>query len=78
MSDLADIRSDIRTIQSDLQKLGNRVATLTGMTSVLGVAIIAILISQFVLWQEVGRLDGRLAGISAQLGEITTLLRQHG
>jgi hypothetical protein len=73
---LADIRTDFRDIRADLARLGNRIAALTGITSILGVAVIAILISQGLLWQQLGRIDGRLDGISAQLSEVTTLLRQ--
>lgn len=40
-----------------------------------GFLIAAVLISQGGLWFEMHRINERLDGMSAQLGEITTMLR---
>ena len=52
----------------------SRLGWLTGTTSVMGVAVIAILISQFALWQAMGQVSGQLGQISNQLSHITELL----
>ena len=73
-----DVRARLNQIETELQRVARRVTGLTATTSILSVAVVAILISQGALWFEMGRIGGQLTGISAQLGEITTLLRQHG
>jgi hypothetical protein len=86
---LTDIRADLREFRTEMRsdfgqlrdaqgQTGRRVAMLTGVTSLLGVAVIGILISQGMLWQQMGRLDGQLSAIGAQVTEIATTLHQHG
>lgn len=69
----------IQRIDQTLVRIEERINRLeTEMRSqfrwLLGI-IIVVLLAQGALWLEVGHIGGRLDGISAQLGEITTLLR---
>jgi hypothetical protein len=75
-SDVTDIRGDIRELRAETTRTGKRVAGLTVLTSAIAAAVIGTLISQGALWYEMGKLGGRLDGISAQLGQITTLLQK--
>ena len=61
---LADIRTDNRDIRSEAR---------SQFRWTLGI-IIVVLLAQAALWQQVGRIDGRLDGIGAQLSDIATTL----
>jgi hypothetical protein len=43
---------------------------------VVGLLLAAIVVSQLALWAAMGRLSGRLQGVSSQISEIERLVRQ--
>jgi hypothetical protein len=64
--EVTGVRGDMRDMRADMR---------SQFRWLLGI-IIAVLIAQAALWQQVGHLQGQMAAISVQLGDIATLLRQ--
>jgi len=67
---------EVAGYEKRLSSIQSRLAWLTGATSITSVAVIAILISQFALWQQIGSVTGSLTQISGQLTHITELLER--
>ena len=51
-----------------------RLGRLTTATSIMGVAVVGILLSQFALWSQISQVDGHLTQIGSQVSYIEQML----
>jgi hypothetical protein len=47
---------------------------MTTATSIMGVAVVGILLSQFALWSQISQVDGHLTQIGSQVSHIEQML----
>ena len=62
------------SIEIKIEQLSGRVGQLTAAVSLLGVATIGILISQFALWNVMGKLEGQFSSIGTQVSHIEQMV----
>jgi hypothetical protein len=60
-----------------LERMDGRLGRLTTSIQILAAAAVGILLSQFGLWNEIGKLDGHLAQIGSQVSHIEQIVSRH-